>query len=1210
MSESQSNKLLLYYSKSKDLGQIDQADVVDRNTINAAKTKLGLLKIPDDHQKKLFSINNIEASGVPSLFSHAFVFSRKLAHPEPRVSNYPFLQFSTIMKGIYLGIIELEKIELNEHGEADGLGSLGDILQEFGDLDEISILTTIIDGKSLIIGGVYPHYGSLVFPGDNFDDNIRKKVEKKIKKLQEEYDLVKLLGNFMKWVFDVTVLWSVKSRPLWAKKLHEIITNDNSSWNITNIKIPDHVDSQNAILHEVRIETENNPIIKLSAEDIAKLSSEYQVPDSTLTLLDSIKGEKAMTKEEFYNFYDNGGSIQHRPCVLSIARKDIIPFVRYFEEPEDLLICSHHKHTGFRLSNYEKILDLGSGLKITGAEIICGDDCGASEDPRPCPKLKPEGFFEVASEGSSISSYVIWKGFDEITHQLGCDDYEFPDGGKAVLLRFGKMKIRIKGKIVTKSDILCDKIIKFADDKMPDIPIKSEFLDYISEIVDADGRLGLDIKRSSAIYKMKLRGMKDGEFVEWKADDKRDIYVSTQKPTLLLWPNFCAENWKLNYSFFRTPHVDPDFDDGYTLKFISKVGTKRKCIATGRGVSFGLITESHIEHIEILLGVDNPVSMGIFRDPRLPLAKQNLATIPKVNLDYGTSNTKISSTIGGTKTNLYNKLLIYDRTECLLGEGDIPNLDVLWKDSLWFPTFRNFGCKVKKRQVTILPSEIFFKKTIDNIDDGVSRLCDPINKYSIFHPYKDVLDFKFQANAVFDFKWPNEREDSEVDSHREHRKAYIKLVMHLVLASLRSDGYNAIKFTATYPLAFGEINYNAYMDDLHELLTDLNEFTGMSIAMMETAFDVDKNGVVQRDSKHVALIPESHAAKARHITEGHQLVVDIGGGSTDIALYEGNTSKPLLFDSVKYGGRQFVETLVKDPNLIKKFIISKLKDYKEFKKSTNSAIFEKFLAFDQRTKTSFINRIIRAHNGLSIEVQELEDISMRFFCCLLQYLCILLKSKGVTGPLTLFTVGSAWHFVREINILNPIKEYSTDNDWIEEYIVEYLNNNEYCIDNIQLIINPNNSLSQKEVIAVGALELADQGFEDPRIGIPVNSIVGCRVTIGGKEGAVLEENDKIPYNLTQRNLDLNQIHASQVVISKVDFIKAFPWASNCSSKKLEEMRGRFNHIASKNNNFKEATQRDKFGLGRKDWFLVKNLYLLFLETLYSDYFLCYESANI
>src|SRR4030067_191222 len=87
--------------------------------------KFGLVPVnTQDFEGRLYSFENIRSTGIPCLFAHPFVFSNKLQRDQSGIS-LEFKQFSTLIRGIFLGVIDVETISI------PNLDRLGAVAQGF-----------------------------------------------------------------------------------------------------------------------------------------------------------------------------------------------------------------------------------------------------------------------------------------------------------------------------------------------------------------------------------------------------------------------------------------------------------------------------------------------------------------------------------------------------------------------------------------------------------------------------------------------------------------------------------------------------------------------------------------------------------------------------------------------------------------------------------------------------------------------------------------------------------------------------------------------------------------------------------------------------------------------------------------------------------------------------------------------------------------------
>jgi len=155
----------------------------------------------EDFKDRLYRLENLEASGIPTLFSHPYVFATKLAAGE----EDSFTKFSILVKGIFLGILSLEDITA-------GLGQLRRIAERIKtSFHEFQIL----NWKGQPIGAVAPD--CFVFPGARFESGefggvsweaLTGEVEDAERRLGP--DVIKAL--FANWVDEIHMIWAKEVR--------------------------------------------------------------------------------------------------------------------------------------------------------------------------------------------------------------------------------------------------------------------------------------------------------------------------------------------------------------------------------------------------------------------------------------------------------------------------------------------------------------------------------------------------------------------------------------------------------------------------------------------------------------------------------------------------------------------------------------------------------------------------------------------------------------------------------------------------------------------------------------------------------------------------------------------------------------------------------------------------------------------------------------
>jgi hypothetical protein len=439
------------------------------------------------------------------------------------------------------------------------------------------------------------------------------------------------------------------------------------------------------------------------------------------------------------------------------------------------------------------------------------------------------------------------------------------------------------------NNIFTDSIVKFAGDKYPDLPVTSESM----ALLDFDNG-GCTMSRkpgTSPTYEVRLKGW--NEFFSWSPIEEN--IIDGGMASVQLWPDFKADGWNVNYVYLA---VNGDLKKAYcpSIQLLKdNQGTVIKTVGIDDGPSSGCLTNFPIEYVEVLLDVRGGVTpSGIFMDDR-PMVNQSSAE-STISIDFGTTNTSVGST--DEKTGIADCMAFRHMTRDLFATGYWWHKDnkSLREESRFLPT------AFSEDTLTSLPSELLFSSSNEKLQ-GHDSLKNPILHYTIPHPFfirksKEVSAYKM---LVDDFKWKS----PDVFEGDSLTKAYLKLVLHMALAQLRKDEQCVkVNIIPTYPLAFGESKYKNFKDLLENIFDEINEDTGIALCI----------AIVNTTRTCQELVSETKAVKAfsaRMPEEGRaELVVDIGGGTTDLAMWVKIGSDVYeLVESIRYGGNQYLKFL-------------------------------------------------------------------------------------------------------------------------------------------------------------------------------------------------------------------------------------------------------------------------------------------------------------
>jgi hypothetical protein len=936
---------------------------------------------PNSFERRLYSIDELHESGIPEILAHPFAYSIKLRnyvfipHMNIDMSDL-FLQFSTLIKAIFLGIIEPVRYPL------ENLGPLGKMVESAYPAME-NLVTLEWDGTA--IGGIYPE--SLVFPGIGAIKSLND-IQSEIIRVENHYGLDKIKHSFARWVKSIT---NMETPPTWADRLNNMISKG-GTWDASDDKF--------------------------NADDIAG--------GELLGLLN-------------VDVSDNGNN----PTITKKVR-----LVRYTDH---ILICNSSGEV-VSLSNARIELNLNQE-----GHINCNDPvnnitaCATCNNIGKGPEILQKGFFKDKN-----GEFIIWKDFENCPLPDGCTaiSYSYLDraennNGHAILT-FGNLSLKISGKLLTPDDIRCDKTIGFAINDRTDVPIKPATdvpikPEYI-HLVDWD-------EANLSNNRINLLKLKGGATFNCNVDnlDTEDGSGSS----ILLFPSFECPKWKVNYAYLIVEKPELlQKDISMRLFNIEPNSTEELTDQSLKNLE-GQVTELPITHIALTLGGDTELGLIKIKRRRIDPGTANL----DISLDFGTSNTILAYSYS-TPGQKPKELKITDKTMDVL-DNSILDKSLVRDNYYWLPTFEPRDEDVP---VTSIPSEIKCKdKPLQS-----KSLNTPIKNYSVSSPWYEVLGEA--GTTLSNFKWYKHH---ALFTGAELRKAYLKLIMHIAMATLREDkACRSISFKATYPLAFNMNTYDEYRNLFYDpegrgLLAQLSKETGIEIvpSMVDNSFE---------------LISESHAGRSMFLTSGRELVIDIGGGTIDIALSQ--KDQIIAVDSIKYGGNKFIEYLVKtglpikvEANQSQRVIDLSLE---------NNNYEEKFFAINsQIRKLGFLKAIVEPLQ----ESQEDEDVRVLaalklYFCSILGYIIPILNKHEIQNNITIYPIGNAWQFLfADTTISSP-----------EEFVKSY-----FASMNITADVNNANLRSGKKAVAKGALHI--KTIQRPDLTKPIKNIVGLPNAKIGKE---------------------------------------------------------------------------------------------------------------
>ncbi|WP_282610857.1 hypothetical protein [Pelagibius sp. Alg239-R121] len=587
--------------------------------------------------------------------------------------------------------------------------------------------------------------------------------------------------------------------------------------------------------------------------------------------------------------------------------------------------------------------------------------------------------------------------------------------------------------------LFCERLVICSNGRTPDLPLRSEFLNLVD--TDASGISGSFEGRP--VYQIYLRGW-DAP-IEWKP--LASMLIENFEGSLLLWPNYRAKGWKINYAYFMT---NAEFAGTHpTVNLFGERLVKLDTVAD----SLGCQINEAVRYAEMV--VDGKPA-GIFMDDRPDLESGNIAKT--IALDFGTVNTALGifDDEAGDYTTFTFEDLSYDLLTRLWWK---PESNQKREASSFVPTAS--AADMDGPGLSLLPSEILFTTLSARVKGNLTR---PIADFTVPFPY--FRRTGISRHLVSNFKW----KAPDGFSRDELTKVYLNMVLTLVLAQIRKDYLSChVDIVPTYPLAFGASRYEQYKQLLAAstgngaLFADLAEQTGMVIelAMVNPTLGLQE------------LIAESYAVEALSVGSSEQnravMVVDIGGGTTDIAM---NVAGGEYVESVAYGGNVYLNYLAEN-----------------FRNIRREGLDDKDL--DVNDRMIIMQRLLRDAGGIRLVLdtftppqrKSAQAAINRFFVGIFVYLERLLARHDIR-KVDFFPVGNGWRL---------IEGYSAPHDTIPEYVSRLFQH--WGVD-ANVILPRNNDF--KGAVSKGAVRIAREGTYNHPDNISVRTIMGGDVIVAGQ----------------------------------------------------------------------------------------------------------------
>lgn len=450
----------------------------------------------------------------------------------------------------------------------------------------------------------------------------------------------------------------------------------------------------------------------------------------------------------------------------------------------------------------------------------------------------------------------------------------------SITYSFNQQTVTVRGRLVSSEKSVLRRIAwmsgltgRGAADQVPvEIPVSGEFAELVDESCEADDR--------TRQWRLRLRGFSEAcnrpypEFEE----------TLWARSAIVVWPPEDCTGWSIDYVACSTPLMNRarfrviEESAGGKLHGSPVLHTNalyRTAKGKARFIEVGEVDGNSFR------------SLGLVPVRRTEASSAVVGAPGRIVLDFGTTSSAVLWHIQGDPEPSFIKSGPDSlETVCFLARDDeefqnlLKGVDIL---AAW-----NVGETPPR---PYLPS-LYAKPDPDKPNSGPS-----------IPPRGKGLDLLAkpgggEGRIVSGLKW----REWGAHSNGDYLRALLELLLVPACWELRKRGCSTATLSATYPLAFGNQKKDKYKETLEEVIKGLKPSTGLEIAP-------------------ITLTSESHAGSS-YLPQGnftHSVVLDVGGGTTDIVIDHGPASplsgssagrEVLVADSIEYAGRDFLRVIV------------------------------------------------------------------------------------------------------------------------------------------------------------------------------------------------------------------------------------------------------------------------------------------------------------
>jgi hypothetical protein len=346
--------------------------------------------------------------------------------------------------------------------------------------------------------------------------------------------------------------------------------------------------------------------------------------------------------------------------------------------------------------------------------------------------------------------------------------------------------------------------------------------------------------------------------------------IKTAFPTLALWPNVPPGKWQ---EYFVLVETSEDFGG---LAFKIEQPTDRATQETRKSGQESYQYWKCDRYPEILSAIDGDAQFLGLLPLSIPKVQAGNAGTWTVGVDFGTSFTNIYVRKGNGQPERFNL-----QTNLLKITKGLEEIDA--------NTYREFFIADSLFPAGESPP-ISTVLTTQGWQETVGEIPDVINHARIYVPTGMISSLE-KDYIKTNIKWKKV----------EYQRPFLGQLLRWISAQAAVENVQSIDWVVSYPSAFSTKEQNGYVNSWTILLEDLTEITGQNHKLAD-----------HEPIRTESIVFAQFFADILNKDLVHSTCVDIGGGTSDISIWEENT---LIHQaSVPYAGRDIFHRILQ-PNL-------------------------------------------------------------------------------------------------------------------------------------------------------------------------------------------------------------------------------------------------------------------------------------------------------